>query len=311
MNRSLLISRLGFSLFCFASVIACSEGPEEEDMGTGSGGAPASGGADTASGSSSSGGMANPSSGGSVNGSGGAGDVTASGGTTGASGGASSGGGDGSGGADGSGGGDGDGSGGADGSGGSQSDCKGYVGITYDDGPVNTDAFVNALEQAGLVPVTFFVNGNQIASKAGAIAKMLTVGEVQSHGYTHDDMGGFSQSQVKTQLEQNNTAIENAGAPKPKIFRPPYGSKSANMTAAAAELGMIVITWDVDSQDWNGASSSAIVTANQNMTNGQVILMHENQTASLNAIPQIAAALSAKGMCPGRLDPTTGKAVAP
>lgn len=306
MNRSLLTSRLGLSLFCFASVIACSEGPEEEDMGTGSGGAPASGGADTAT---SSGGMTNPSSGGSGNGSGGAGDVTASGGTTGASGGASSGGGDGSGGADGSGGGDG--SGGADGSGGSQSNCSGYVGITYDDGPVNTDAFVNALEQAGLVPVTFFVNGNQIANHAGAIAKMLTVGEVQSHGFTHDNMGGFSAAQVKSQLEQNNTAIENAGAPKPKIFRPPYGSTSANMTTAAAELGMIVITWDVDSQDWNGASSNAIVTANQNMTNGQVILMHENQTASLNAIPQIAAALSAKGLCPGRLDPTTGKAVAP
>ncbi len=210
-----------------------------------------------------------------------------------------------------SGGSDGDGSGGADGSGGDQSNCNGYVGITYDDGPVNTDAFVNALEQAGLVPVTFFVNGNQIASHPGAIAKMLTVGEVQSHGYTHDDMGGFSVDQVKSQLEQNNTAIEGAGAPKPTIFRPPYGSTSANMNTAAADLGMIVITWDVDSQDWNGAGSAAIVAANENMTDGQVILMHENQNASLNAIPQIAAALEAKGMCPGLLDPTTGKAVAP
>jgi hypothetical protein len=39
--------------------------------------------------------------------------------------------------------------------------------------------------------------------------------------------------------------------------------------------------------------------------------MHENQNNSLLAIPDIAAALEAKGLCPGRLDPTTGRAVAP
>ena len=45
------------------------------------------------------------------------------------------------------------------------SNCKGYVGITYDDGPVNTTAFVSALKSAGLTPVTFFVNGMNIGSR--------------------------------------------------------------------------------------------------------------------------------------------------
>src|SRR6186713_1946 len=253
MTRSLLLSRLGLSLFCLVPVVACGEGAENIDPLTdGTGGMLGSGG----SGSSSTGGTTNQTStGGASNGSGGR---STSGGAPAAGGAVSSGGSDG----EGSGGDVGEGSGGEVGSGGSQSNCTGYVGITFDDGPVNTDAFVNALEQAGLVPVTFFVNGSQIASKPGAIEKMLTVGEVQSHGYTHDDMGGFSAAQVKSQLEQNNTAIQNAGAPKPTIFRPPYGSTSGNITSAAAELDMIVITWDVDSSDWNGASSGAIVTAN-------------------------------------------------
>ncbi|MEY4589307.1 MAG: hypothetical protein RL497_1383 [Pseudomonadota bacterium] len=189
--------------------------------------------------------------------------------------------------------------------------CKAYVGITYDDGPANTTAFVNALKSANLVPVTFFVNGSNIGSNTGAIKQMLTVGEVQSHGYNHVDMGSYSAAQVKSQLEQNNQAIVNAGAPKPTIFRPPYGTLNATIRQAATALGMISITWDNDSKDWNGAGTAAIVSANDQLQNGQVILMHENQTNSLAAIPQIAAKLKAKGFCPGKIDPKTGRAVAP
>lgn len=189
--------------------------------------------------------------------------------------------------------------------------CSGYVGITYDDGPVNTGAFVNALQQAGLVPVTFFVNGSVIRGNNAAIAQMLTVGEVQNHSYDHVDMGGYSYQQVREQLERNNQAIVDAGAPQPTIYRPPYGTLNATIRQAASDVGLLAITWDVDSQDWNNASTSAIVNASNQLQNGQVILMHENQGNALAAIPQIAEGLRSRGLCPGRIDPNTGRAVAP
>ncbi len=189
--------------------------------------------------------------------------------------------------------------------------CRGYVGITYDDGPVNTPAFVNALKSAGLTPVTFFVNGANFGNNSSAIQQMLTVGEVQNHSFDHVDMGNYSYQQVADQLSRNSQAIENAGAPRPTIFRPPYGRVNSTITQAASDLGMLTLTWDVDSEDWNGASASQIVSANGRLQNGQVILMHENQNQSLQAIPQIAANLKARGLCPGKLDPNTGRAVAP
>jgi peptidoglycan/xylan/chitin deacetylase (PgdA/CDA1 family) len=185
------------------------------------------------------------------------------------------------------------------------------VGITFDDGPAMTSSFVNALKSSGLTPVTFFVNGSQIGGNSNTISQMLSVGAVQSHGFDHNDPKSWSTQQVTDSLNQNNTAIVNAGAPKPTIYRPPYGSTSANITAAANALGMIVITWNVDSKDWDNASTGNIVNANKQLQNGQVILMHENKINTLSAIPQIAAALKANGMCPGKLDPKTGKAVAP
>jgi peptidoglycan/xylan/chitin deacetylase (PgdA/CDA1 family) len=190
--------------------------------------------------------------------------------------------------------------------------CSGYIGITYDDGPSgNTSAFVNALKSAGLVPVTFFVNGANIGNNSAGIRQMLEVGEVQSHGFNHNDMGSYSAAQVTDQLSRNNQAIQNAGAPKPTIFRPPYGTTNATIRSAASALGLLTVTWDVDSQDWNGASVSAIVSAAGRAQNGQVILMHENQPNSLTAIPQIAANLKSRGLCPGKINPSTGRAVAP
>jgi peptidoglycan/xylan/chitin deacetylase (PgdA/CDA1 family) len=192
------------------------------------------------------------------------------------------------------------------------SNCSGYVAITYDDGPSgNTGAFVNALKQAELVPVTFFVNGSNIGNNSAGIRQMLEVGEVQSHSFNHVDMGNYSASQVTDQLSRDIQAIQNAGAPKPTIFRPPYGTLNNTIRQAASSLGLYAITWDVDSQDWNGASTSAIVSAAGRLQSGQVILMHENQNNSLTAIPQIAANLKSRGLCPGKISPTTGRAVAP
>lgn len=193
------------------------------------------------------------------------------------------------------------------------SNCNGYVGLTFDDGPTgNTRSFVNTLRQNNLMPVTFFVNGSNI-SDPSVIREMMTVGEVQNHAFTHDYLTSMSQQQVRSQLEDNNNAIQNAGAPKPTILRPPYGDYNATVEQIANQLGLYVIQWDVDSRDWSGASSADIVNAVNQLRDGQNILMHENQANTINpsTMSQIASLLESKGLCPGVIDPNTGRVVAP
>jgi peptidoglycan/xylan/chitin deacetylase (PgdA/CDA1 family) len=191
--------------------------------------------------------------------------------------------------------------------------CSGYVGITFDDGPnSNTTALVNLLRQNNLTPVTWFNQGNNIASNASLIALERTVGEVHNHSFTHSHMTSWTLAQVSDELNRTNQAIQNAGAPKPTLFRPPYGEVNSTIQQAAQAAGLRVVTWDVDSQDWNGASASAIVNAVNQLQNGQVILMHDGSYTNTNsAIAQIASTLRNKGLCPGRIDPNTGRAVAP
>jgi peptidoglycan/xylan/chitin deacetylase (PgdA/CDA1 family) len=191
--------------------------------------------------------------------------------------------------------------------------CSGYVGITFDDGPTaNTTTLIGLLKQNNLTPVTWFNQGNNVTSNSALVAQERTVGEVQNHSFTHSHMTSWTQAQVADELNRTNQAIQNAGAPKPTLFRPPYGETNSTIQQAAQAAGLRIVTWDVDSQDWNGASAAAIANANNQLQNGQVILMHDGSyTNTNNAIAQIATNLRAKGLCPGRIDPATGRAVAP
>ncbi|ACR13952.1 xylanase / acetylxylan esterase [Teredinibacter turnerae T7901] len=192
--------------------------------------------------------------------------------------------------------------------------CSGYVGITFDDGPGNyTNTLINALKTNNLTPVTWFVQGQYIQGNSSAAQQLMSVGEIQNHSWNHPDMSSYSYSQVVDQISRTTQAIRGVGAPSPTLYRPPYGNNSTAIQQAVQNQGLRYITWDVDSRDWDGASSSQIAAAAGQLQNGQVILMHDHDyhTRTINAIPAIASGLRSRGLCAGRIDPNTGRAVAP
>ncbi|HMA91831.1 MAG TPA: glycoside hydrolase family 11 protein [Polyangiaceae bacterium] len=191
--------------------------------------------------------------------------------------------------------------------------CTGYYALSFDDGPgSNTSALLNVLKSNN-ARATFFNVGQNAASNPSLVKAQIDAGMwVQNHSYTHPHMTSLSQAQVQDELTRTNTAIQNAGAPKPTIYRATYGETNSTISAAAAGAGLKVITWDVDSKDWNGASTSAIVSAANSVQNGGVILMHDAYPNTTNqAVPQIITNLRSRGLCPGMIDPNTLRAVAP
>ncbi|WP_329141350.1 polysaccharide deacetylase family protein [Streptomyces sp. NBC_00670] len=191
--------------------------------------------------------------------------------------------------------------------------CNGYVGLTFDDGPSNdhTPAVLGALKQNGL-RATMFNEGQYAASYPSQVAAEVNAGMwVGNHSYTHPHLVQQSQSAIDSEVSRTQQAIANAGGGTPKLFRPPYGETNSTLKAVEAKYGLTEVIWDVDSQDWNGASTDAIVQAVNRLGNGQVILMHEWPANTLAAIPRIAQTLASKGLCSGMISPSTGRAVAP
>ncbi|WP_433203162.1 polysaccharide deacetylase family protein [Dactylosporangium sp. CS-047395] len=191
--------------------------------------------------------------------------------------------------------------------------CNGYVGLTFDDGPSNdkTPAILNALRQNGL-RATMFNEGQFAASYPAQVRAQVSAGMwVGNHSYTHPHLVQQSQAQIDSEISRTQQAIANAGGGTPRLFRPPYGETNGTLQSVEQKYGLREIIWDVDSQDWNGASVDAIVAANARLTNGQIILMHEWPANTLAAIPRIAQGLASRNLCAGMISPSTGRAVAP
>ncbi|MYZ35660.1 MULTISPECIES: polysaccharide deacetylase family protein [unclassified Streptomyces] len=190
--------------------------------------------------------------------------------------------------------------------------CNGYVGLTFDDGPSGTtSSLLNALRQNGL-RATMFNQGQYAAANPSQVRAQVDAGMwVANHSYTHPHLTQQSQAQIDSEISRTQQAIAGAGGGTPKLFRPPYGETNATVKSVAAKYGLTEIIWDVDSQDWNNASTDAIVQAAGRLTNGQIILMHDWPANTVAAIPRIAQGLAARGLCAGMISPQTGRAVAP
>ncbi|WP_033286452.1 polysaccharide deacetylase family protein [Streptomyces sp. NRRL F-525] len=190
--------------------------------------------------------------------------------------------------------------------------CSGYVGLTFDDGPSgNTPTLLNALKQNGL-RATMFNEGQYAAAYPAQVKAQVDAGMwVGNHSYTHPHLTTQTQATIDSEISRTQQAVAAAGGGTPKLFRPPYGETNATVKAVEAKYGLTEIIWDVDSQDWNGASTDAIVAAAARLTNGQIILMHDWPANTVAAIPRIAQGLAARNLCAGMISPTTGRAVAP
>ena len=191
--------------------------------------------------------------------------------------------------------------------------CAGYVGLTFDDGPstAHTPGLLSALRANGL-RATMFNEGQYAAAYPAQVQAEVSAGMwVGNHSYTHPHLTQQTQAQIDSEISRTQTAVASAGGGTPTLFRPPYGETNATVRAVEAKYGLTEIIGDVDSQDWNGASPDAIVSAGSRLTGGQIILMHEWPANTLAAIPRIAQTLAAKGLCSGRISAQTGRAVAP
>jgi endo-1,4-beta-xylanase len=193
------------------------------------------------------------------------------------------------------------------------SDCSGgYVALTYDDGPYagNTDKLIAALDAAHL-RATFFDWGEHVAGNEALVTAQAANGWIGNHTWDHPDLTTLTQDQITAELSQTQNALQAVTGSAPVLIRPPYGSTNATLKSVEASLGLTEVIWDVDSQDWNGASTAQIVARVRSATAGQVVLMHDNLATTRAAIPLIADAFTARKMCPGMINPATGKAIAP
>jgi peptidoglycan/xylan/chitin deacetylase (PgdA/CDA1 family) len=196
--------------------------------------------------------------------------------------------------------------------------CRGWMALTFDDGPSHYRTQTLRTLRAERVPVTFFDVGMRVAANPQFAAFEAGEGHlVLNHTWSHPHLPTLTAAQVDSQVLRTQEVLRRAGAPMPfKLLRPPFGDVDAAVDAQLTHLGYHHVNWDVVATDWDVATTSAEIrdTIVAAFRPGLVILMHDGAIDSANgpadeaALPQIIDQGRRQGYCFGQLN-TVGTVV--
>jgi peptidoglycan/xylan/chitin deacetylase (PgdA/CDA1 family) len=177
------------------------------------------------------------------------------------------------------------------------------VALTFDDGPgPYTQQLVSELNKLN-VHATFFAIGGQVRYFSPGTQLELRSGDVVGdHTESHPMMASLSAHDQYEELFEQIARIELVGGPRPRLFRPPYGSFNATTYRLARKLHLLMVLWSADTEDYTLPGVPAIV---QNTLAGAhpgaIILMHDgggDRSETTAALPAIVAGLRGKGLRP-------------
>ncbi|KAI5793653.1 hypothetical protein FPQ18DRAFT_258413 [Pyronema domesticum] len=147
---------------------------------------------------------------------------------------------------------------------------KGDIALTYDDGPYNfTEKILDQLKDYNM-KATFFVTGINLGKGAiddpqfgwdKVIRRMIAEGhQVASHTWSHADLSKISKEMRRDEVMKLEMALRNILGSEyiPTYIRPPYSSCNAECKSDLKEMGYHVTYFDLDTDDYNRATSDKI-----------------------------------------------------
>lgn len=171
---------------------------------------------------------------------------------------------------------------------------KKMISLTFDDGPnYNTSKIIDVLNKYD-IKATFFVLGSRAINNKDILKKMADSGmEIGNHTYNHLLLTKYDENKIRSEIEDTSEVIYSATKKKPKLLRPSYGSVNNKIKKVA---NMPIIIWDIDTLDWKYHNSKRITSRVVNkVRDGDIILMHDIYSASLNALSNIIPILQDNG----------------
>lgn len=97
------------------------------------------------------------------------------------------------------------------------------------------------------------------------IARYNAGHQIAAHTWTHPDITTITSARFEEELTLLETALQKILGIKPKYFRPPYGSYNSAALAILKQRGYTVVTWNFDSGDSVGATTSQSIKSYSNI----------------------------------------------
>lgn len=170
------------------------------------------------------------------------------------------------------------------------------VALTFDDGPDHmTERYLDVLDELG-VPATFFLIGQRAADYPELVRAYLRRGhQIAGHGFDHARFTTLGRRALLEQCAQTDAALGGQLSGRPWV-RPPHGSVDAASLLRLVTGGYTVAMWSIDSHDYETQDPFEVASHCATTAAGDVLLLHEGQQWTLDALPRIVATIHAAGL---------------
>ena len=159
------------------------------------------------------------------------------------------------------------------------------VALTYDDGPnpPYTNRILDVLNREH-VHATFFLVGQAVTAYPKVAARELHDGNaIGNHTWSHDHLIILDRAHVRETLAKTDAAIYKATGTRPRIMRPPYGSRDWLVLDEVRKAGYTPVMWSVPlAKDWE--YPPATVIANRilpHVRDGSIVVLHDGNRGIL------------------------------
>jgi peptidoglycan-N-acetylglucosamine deacetylase len=173
------------------------------------------------------------------------------------------------------------------------------VALTFDDGPTRqgVEAVLPVLQRYN-AKGTFFLIGYESRERPALIRKIAAAGhEVANHSFHHRRMVLHSSRFYEREIRSTDAQLRSAGAPEPKLFRPPYGKKLIGLPLAVERSGKKMIMWDSGDPPDRDPKVYAAKVLDQ-IRPGSITLIHPmygSRQTERKALPLILEGLKQRG----------------
>lgn len=171
------------------------------------------------------------------------------------------------------------------------------VAITFDDGPSKYTWDILDTLADNNAKATFFVVGNRVENYKSTARRIVDDGhEIATHTWSHANLTKLSQDGMKVEINQSLDAIKSVTGADVRLLRPPYGSVNTELRSVARYLGLTLVLWSVDTEDWLSLDPKAVYrVVMEEVKDGSIILCHDLKEESAIAMEYVIPELVARG----------------
>lgn len=160
------------------------------------------------------------------------------------------------------------------------------IALTYDDGP-NDPHTLRLLEVLARhdVRATFFMIGRYVRERPEIAREVVKAGHaVGNHTFTHPLLIFKQAAEIRQELSDCRSALEDAIGKHSNLFRPPFGGRRPATLRVARRLGLEPVMWNVSGKDWE-APPAAVIEGRlmKQIRGGDVILLHDGGYRQMGA----------------------------